>query len=266
MDEIQPAQPTRPAQPAQPERIAAAVDPDPDPTPAARSAADPNRVCLVLPCKDEAEALPAVIAATPQWWQVLVVDNGSVDDTAEVARRLGADVVTETQPGYGAAVMRGLYSTTAGIVVVCDADGSVAPNALSDWVPAIAAGQVDLVCGRRRPEPGSWPRHARWANALLARLVTTGTGSRLHDIAPYRIARRHDLLSLPLADLRFGHPLEVLLRASRAGWRIVEQDINYGPRQGGESKVTGSLRGTLRAGTDFLKVLLGSPSVEVVSR
>lgn len=211
----------------------------------------------MLPCRDEAESLPGVLAAVPPTWQVLVVDNGSVDGTAEVARRHGAAVVAEPEPGYGAAVRRGMGSTSAEIIVVCDGDGSVDPAALDDWVGAVAEGTVDLVCGRRRPAPGSWPWHARWGNRMLAALVTLGSGTRLHDIAPYRIARRTDLLSLPLTDRRFGHPLEVVLWAGRGGWRILERDIAYGPRTGGRSKVSGSVRGTLRAGTDFMKVLLG---------
>jgi glycosyltransferase involved in cell wall biosynthesis len=210
---------------------------------------------IVLPCLDEAEALPAVLASLPPGWPVLVVDNGSGDDTAAVARALGARVVTEPRRGYGAAVHAGLEAAEAELVVVLDGDGSLDPTVLPGMVAAVADGAADLVVGRRVPtRRGVWPWHARAGNAVIAALLRR-RGVPVHDIAPIRVARRAALLELGIVDRAFGYPLELLLRAGAAGWRIVEVPVAYGPRAGGRSKVSGSVRGTLRAGRDMAGLL-----------
>jgi hypothetical protein len=114
-----------------------------------------------------------------------------------------------------------------------------------------------LVLGRRRPTgPGAWPAHARLANGVLAALLRRTTGADLHDLGPMRAARRADLLALDLRDRRFGYPLEMVVLAARAGWRIVETDVDYGPRTAGtRSKVTGTVRDTARAVRDMAAVL-----------
>jgi glycosyltransferase involved in cell wall biosynthesis len=210
---------------------------------------------IVLPCLDEAEALPAVLASLPPEWPVLVVDNGSGDDTAAVARALGARVVTEPRRGYGAAVHAGLEAAEAELVVVLDGDGSLDPTVLPGMVAAVADGAADLVVGRRVPtRRGVWPWHARAGNAVIAALLRR-RGVPVHDIAPIRVAGRAALLELGIVDRAFGYPLELLLRAGAAGWRIVEVPVAYGPRAGGRSKVSGSVRGTLRAGRDMAGLL-----------
>lgn len=214
-------------------------------------------VDLVLPCLDEEESLPTLLAAVPAGWHVIVVDNGSIDRTADVARAAGATVVTERRRGYGAAVHAGLEATRAPIVAVSDGDGSIAPADLIPLVDAVAVGTTDLACGCRRPVAReAWPWHARLANRFLAAVITARSGVRLHDIAPVRVARRADLLALGIEDRRFGYPLETLLRARGAEWRVDEFDVAYRPRTGGQSKVTGSLRGTTRALRDFSRVLV----------
>ncbi len=219
--------------------------------------ADVDQVELVIPCLNEGIALPALLAAVPQAWAVIVVDNGSTDNTAEVATLAGATVVHETEPGYGAAVDRGLRAATREIVVVLDGDGSIQPGDLAALVELVADGRADLGCGARRPVSGSaWPVHARLGNRLLAATLSLALGVDLHDIVPVRVARRVALLELGVGDRRFGYPLETLLRARAAGWRIVELPISYHPRNGGQSKVTGSIRGTIRALRDFAGVLL----------
>jgi glycosyltransferase involved in cell wall biosynthesis len=210
---------------------------------------------IVLPCLDEAEALPAVLASLPPEWPVLVVDNGSGDDTAAVARALGARVVTEPRRGYGAAVHAGLEAAEAELVVVLDGDGSLDPTVLPGMVAAVTDGAADLAVGRRVPtRRGVWPWHARAGNAVIAALLRR-RGVPVHDIAPIRVARRAALLELGIVDRAFGYPLELLLRAGAAGWRIVEVPVAYGPRAGGRSKVSGSVRGTLRAGRDMAGLL-----------
>lgn len=214
-------------------------------------------VCdLVLPCRDEGRALAELLPRVPESFRVIVVDNGSVDDTAAVAERYGARVVREPRPGYGAAVHAGVLAATAEHVAVMDGDGSFDPADLRPLIRAVADGDVDLALGRRRPTMrGIWPWHARLANALVASWLRRTTGFPAHDLAPMRVCRRTDLLDLDVRDRRFGYPLELLRKATRAGWRIGEYDVAYRPRAAGtRSKVSGSVRGTARAARDFWKV------------
>ncbi len=206
-------------------------------------------VDIVLPCLDEAEALPGVLAAMPAGYRVLVVDNGSTDDTVAVAAACGAIVVSEPRRGYGAAVHAGLLAATADLVGVLDADGSLPPQALPQLV-AEAANGSDLAVGRRIPQAGAWPWHARAGNIVLA-AVLRHQGLPVHDIAPIRVGRRQALLDLGVTDRACGYPLELLLRAGAAGWRVREFDVEYRPRAGGRSKVSGSVRGTVRAARDM---------------
>lgn len=206
-------------------------------------------VDIVLPCLDEAEALPGVLAAMPAGYRVLVVDNGSTDDTVAVATACGATVVSEPRRGYGAAVHAGLLAATADLVGVLDADGSLPPQALPQLV-AEAANGTDLAVGRRIPQAGAWPWHARAGNLVLA-AVLRHQGLPVHDIAPIRVGRRQALLDLGVTDRACGYPLELLLRAGAAGWRVREFDVEYRPRAGGRSKVSGSVRGTVRAARDM---------------
>ena len=211
---------------------------------------------LVLPCRDEAAALPALLAEVPPGFAVIVVDNGSRDRTAATAARLGARVVTELRPGYGAAVHAGLEAATADLVAVMDGDGSFDPAELLAMLDAVGNGDVDLALGRRRPiARGVWPWHARLGNALVVAWLRRTTGFPAHDLAPMRVCRRADLLALDVRDRRFGYPLELLRKATQAGWRIGEYDVTYRPRAAGtRSKVSGSVRGTVRTARDFWKV------------
>ena len=214
-----------------------------------------GRVDVVLPCLDEAEALPGVLAALPEGFDAVVCDNGSTDGTPELAERLGALVVHETRKGYGAAVHTGLEATRTEVVAVIDADGSLDPAELPAMVRLLldtdTDTDTDLVVGRRVPQArGVWPWHARVSNLVLSGLMRTrGVGVR--DIAPIRVARRRALLDLGISDRAFGYPLELLIRAGAAGWRIREVDVAYRPRAGGRSKVSGSVRGTVRAVRDM---------------
>ncbi|WP_345374827.1 glycosyltransferase family 2 protein [Frondihabitans cladoniiphilus] len=215
----------------------------------------PGTVDIVLPCLDEAAALPWILGRLPKGYRAIVVDNGSTDGSAEIARELGATVVTESRRGFGAAAHAGLLASTADYVTFCDADASMDPLDLEALVAPIARGEADLVLGRRRPTTrGAWPLHARLANFALARLMRRASGVRLHDLGPMRAARREGLLGLDLQDRRSGYPLEMVLRGSEAGWRILELDAPYAPRVG-RSKVTGTLRGTLRAIQDMSRLL-----------
>lgn len=210
---------------------------------------------VVLPCLNEAEALPGVLAALPDGFDAVVCDNGSRDGTPEVAAAGGALVVHEARPGYGAAVHTGLEATRTDVVAVIDADGSLDPAALPAMVRLLTDTGADLVVGRRVPSArGVWPWHARLSNLVLSALMRT-RGVTVRDIAPIRVAHRRALLDLGVTDRAFGYPLELLIRAGAAGWRIHEIDVDYRPRAGGRSKVSGSVRGTARAIRDMSRAL-----------
>lgn len=212
---------------------------------------------LVLPCRDEGPALEDLLPRVPAGFDVIVVDNGSSDDTAEVAARLGARVVREDAPGYGAAVHAGLLAATGDLVAFMDGDGSFDPVELLPLVDDVRSGRADLAVGRRRPvQRGVWPWHARAGNALVTAWLRHRIDMPTHDIAPMRVCRRQALLDLDLRDRRFGYPVELLQAVTRAGWRVSEHDVAYHPRAAGtRSKVSGSVRGTVRTARDFAKVL-----------
>jgi glycosyltransferase involved in cell wall biosynthesis len=216
----------------------------------------PVLCALVLPCRDEAPALPAILAAVPPELAVIVVDNGSTDGTADVARAHGARVVVEPRSGYGAAVQAGVEAAEEEYVAVMDGDGSFDPHEIGRLLQAVIDGEADLALGRRRPvSRGVWPWHARAGNALVVAWLRRTTGFPARDLAPMRVCRRADLVALDVRDRRFGYPLELLRKATAAGWRITEQDVSYRPRAAGtRSKVSGSVRGTLRTAQDFWKV------------
>ncbi|MEW5535027.1 MULTISPECIES: glycosyltransferase family 2 protein [Streptomyces] len=223
------------------------------------SASRPLRADLVLPCLDEAEALPWVLARVPSGWRAIVVDNGSTDGSADIARSLGATVVHEARRGFGAACHAGLLAARADFVCFCDCDASMDPGLLAPMAERVAAGEADLLLGRRRPQGrGVWPTHARAGNVALARMLRRRTGLRLHDLGPMRVARREALLGLELTDRRSGYPLQMVVRAADAGWRVAETDVPYLPRAG-KSKVTGTWRGTWHAVRDMRRVLAEPP-------
>jgi glycosyltransferase involved in cell wall biosynthesis len=209
---------------------------------------------VVLPMLDEADAIEGVLAAMPTGFRAIVVDNGSTDGSPDLARAAGALVVHEPQRGFGAACWAGLQAATAEVVCFMDADGSLDPAELVRVAGPVLAGEADLVLGERIPEPGAWPPHARLANRYLAWRVGRMTGLALRDIGPMRAVGRRALLDLGMEDRRFGWPLEMVLRAGRAGWRVAEVPVPYRARAG-RSKVTGTVRGTLRAVRDMGRLL-----------
>jgi glycosyltransferase involved in cell wall biosynthesis len=211
---------------------------------------------VILPVLDEAEALPAVLGAMPRGYRPIVADNGSDDGSAELARELGATVVHEPRRGFGAACYAGLVAATGDIVCFMDCDGSLDPRDLPKVADPIAAGDADLVLAARILERGAMPPHARLANRALAFELRRRTHVPLTDLGPMRAARRQPLLDLGVEDRRFGWPLEMVLRAADAGWRIEEVRVPYRARAG-RSKVTGTVRGTVRAVRDMRAVLAG---------
>jgi glycosyltransferase involved in cell wall biosynthesis len=210
---------------------------------------------VVIPCRNEAGSLPGVLAALPPGYRALVVDNGSDDGSASVAEAHGAVVVVEPTPGYGAAVQAGVEAAPSSIVCVLDGDGSMDPGELPVLVDLVRHG-ADLAVGRRRPVAGTrWPVHARMGNALVAARLRQKFGLPVHDIGAMRAIDRQILLDLGVEDRRSGYPLELLVRAGRAGLRVEERPVSYRPRTAGSSKVSGSLWGSAVATWDFIKVI-----------
>jgi glycosyltransferase involved in cell wall biosynthesis len=209
---------------------------------------------VVLPCLNEAGALPYVLGRMPDGYRAIVADNGSTDGSGEIAAGLGATVVREPMPGFGAACWAGLRAAEADVVCFMDCDASLDPRDLPRVAGPVAAGAADLVLAARTAGRGAWPVHVRLANRALAFELRRRTGLALTDLGPMRAARRTALLELGIEDRRFGWPLEMVLRAHQAGWRITEDSVPYSPREG-RSKVTGTARGFVRTVRDMAAVL-----------
>jgi glycosyltransferase involved in cell wall biosynthesis len=208
-------------------------------------------VHVILPVLNEREALPWVLERMPAGYEPIVVDNGSTDGSGELAASLGARVVLEPQPGFGAACFAGLRAAPSDVVCFMDCDASLDPRELPLVAEPVLRGAADLMLGARR---GGGSLHGRIANRALALELRRRAGVRLTDLGPMRAAGREPLLGLGIRDRRFGWPLEMVMRAAAGGWLIEEVAVRALPRRG-RSKVTGTVRGTLRAVRDMAAVL-----------
>ena len=207
-----------------------------------------------LSCLNGPAALPRVLADLPDILRPIVLDNGYTDGSAAVARALGATVVFEPRTGFGWAAHAGLLAATSEYVAFCDCDGSMGGEDLLRVAAPVLAGRTDLVLGQRRSDRGSWPLHARLANAVVVLRLRRRLDISIHDLGPMRVASRRRLLALDLQYGRIGYPLEMVLKAARAGRRIEEIPVAYRPRIG-LSKVTGTELGTIAAGIDMSRQL-----------
>jgi glycosyltransferase involved in cell wall biosynthesis len=213
------------------------------------------QVDVIFPCLNEELALSWVLSRMPEGYRAIVVDNGSTDRSADIARSFGALVVIEPRKGFGSAAHAGLLAATAPVVAFCDADASFDPLDLPTVVNPVLEGSADAVLGQRIPTSfWAWPLQARLANKVLANRIRKITGYPLHDLGPMRAMNREAMLSLGLTDRRSGYPLEFVLKASKTSWKIVEVEIPYSPRIG-KSKVTGTIKGLLTAVKDMSKLL-----------
>jgi hypothetical protein len=213
-------------------------------------------VGVIIPALNEEHALPQVLAELPASVdELVVVDNGSTDRTAEVARRAGATVVVEPQRGYGAACLRGLAMLGPhDVVVFVDGDHSDYPEELPRLVQPIAAGEADFVLGSRlqgQREAGAMPPQAVWGNRLACFLMGWLFGVRYSDLGPFRAIRREALERLGMCDRNFGWTVEMQIKAARAGLRICEVPVRY-RRRVGQSKISGTVSGTIKAGAKIL--------------
>lgn len=217
------------------------------------------RISLIVPALNEAQSLGPLLAATPPGLvdEIIVVDNGSTDGTAEVARAAGARAVVEPQRGYGAACRAGMLAAKGDILVFMDGDGSFAAAECAALVAPIAAGAADLVLGTRMQgglAAGAMPPHQRWGNRLVAGLLRLLYGVHLTDLGPYRAIRRDLLLALEMQEMTYGWPVEMMIKSAQRGGVLVETPVTCRPRSAGVSKVGGNLKGTLLATWRILRV------------
>ena len=214
---------------------------------------DDATITVVLPCLNEAGAIPWVLSQMPPGASALVADNGSTDDSAAVAEQFGARVIHVPQPGYGAACHAGIEAAGSDLVAVMDCDATLDPAQLQPLIGAVATGDVDMAVCRRRPASQSvWPWHARLGTGFLAWWLRRTTGLVIHDLAPVRVFRRGPYLELGITDRGFGYPMEVFARVAEAGWTVGEFDMEYRERIG-ESKVAGTVGGSVRATRALLR-------------
>lgn len=212
---------------------------------------------VVIPCLDEEPAIGRLVASLreildPDRDRVIVVDNGSRDRTAEVARAAGAEVVSEPRRGYGRACLAGARAAGDGVAVFLDGDGADDPNDLHRVVAPIRAGLFELVVGaRRNREPGSMTVFQRFGNRLATTLIGLMNGAEVSDLGPMRAIRVDRLLVLDPQAQTYGWSTEMTVKALRAGYRYLEVPVGH-RRRIGVSKVSGTLSGSLRAGARIL--------------
>ena len=216
----------------------------------------PPAIAVVIPALDEEQAIGKVLREIPEGAsQVVVVDNGSRDRTAEVARGLGAEVVAEPRRGYGQACLTGIAQLDRpDIVVFLDGDYSDYPEEMSTLVAPLLTGEADMVIGSRtlgQREKGALLPQARFGNWLSTLLIRLLFGVSFTDLGPFRALRFDALQRLAMQDRDFGWTVEMQVKAARLGLRAVEVPVRY-RRRIGTSKITGTLSGTLRAGHKIL--------------
>jgi len=222
------------------------------------------RISVVIPALNEAESIAAVVRgclATNLPREVIVVDNGSTDGTADNARAAGARVISETKAGYGRACTAGIraLSPECEIVVFLDGDGSDCPEIMAELVQPIVNRKKDFVIGSRtrgKREPGSMNLQQRFAGRLTGWVVSILYGVRYTDMCPFRAIRRSTLDRLSMREETYGWNLEMQMKAARGGLRILEIPVNHRCRTGGVSKVSGTLRGSIAAGRRIILTLL----------
>jgi glycosyltransferase involved in cell wall biosynthesis len=210
------------------------------------------QISLIIPALNEADCLAPLLAEVPRGvaHEVIVVDNGSTDDTAGVARRCGARVVLEPRRGYGHACAAGMAAASGEVLAFMDGDGSFVPTELAMLLAPLQSNDADMVVGSRMRggmTAGAMPPHQVVGNQLIAWLMHRLYGLALTDLGPFRAIRRDLLGALNLQELTYGWPVEMLVKAARHHARILEIPVSYRARFAGQSKVGGTVRGTVLA-------------------
>ncbi len=218
-----------------------------------------RRIGVIIPALNEEGAIGKVIEAVPDWVDYIVVaDNGSRDQTSEVARNSGARVVREDERGYGAACLAGLQALpSSDIIVFLDGDYSDYPEDMEELIAPILTGGADMVIGSRvlgGAERGSLTPQQVFGNWLATRLIRLLWGARFSDLGPFRAIRDDALRMLEMEDRNFGWTVEMQVKAAKAGLKFAEVPVRYRQRIG-VSKVSGTMSGTIKAGTKILSVI-----------
>ncbi len=219
---------------------------------------EPFRISVIIPAINEEDSIALVIGDLPleKLDRVIVVDNGSTDDTVERAQQSGAIVVREDRRGYGSACLAGIAALpeATDIVVFLDGDYSDHPEEIVDILAPIQSDAADMVIGSRmnaRCEPGAMLPQATFGNRLAVFLIRLFFGQRYTDLGPFRAIRKSSLDQLEMEDTNFGWTVEMQIKAVRHGLRITEVPVRYRKRVG-KSKITGTINGTIRAGYKIL--------------
>ncbi len=225
------------------------------------TAATATPVSVIVPALNEAGNIAALVADTLAQGvaEVIVVDNGSTDATAQLAASAGARVISEPRRGYGYASAAGSAAATSPILAYLDADFSFLPSELPRLADPIAADRADLVLGSRPLggiDPGAMPPHQRFGNWLTAALMRRLYALPVTDLGPYRAIRADLLASLRMSEMTYGWPTEMMVKAARARARVLEVPVSYHPRRAGRSKVSGTLKGSALAAYHILRVTL----------
>ncbi len=219
-------------------------------------------ITTIIPALNEESSIGKVIAAIPAWVdRVIVVDNGSTDDTARVAQAYGAQVVAEPQRGYGQACQRGLaLAGDSDVIVFLDGDYSDYPGEMEDLVAPILSGDADMVVGsrtlRQNPRDSLTPQQ-RAGNRFACALIHLIWRTRYTDLGPFRAIRRSALDKLAMRDRDFGWTVEMQVKASQRGLAVREVAVSY-RRRIGQSKISGTIKGTILAGIKIIYVILAA--------
>ena len=222
------------------------------------STPDLQHVAVIIPALNEEDSLPLVLSEMPNVGVVFVVDNGSTDRTAEVAIAGGARVLTQPARGYGNACQVGIQAAKAHdaeVVVIIDADHSFDPQQIPQLVEPVLKGHADIVLGDRTStaEPGALTLQQRVGNRVATALIDVITGHTYQDMGPFRAVRTESLLQMAMEDPNYGWNVEMQIKAVRHGLRITELPVTCRVRQAGESKISGSVRGSIAAGVKMMR-------------
>jgi len=216
---------------------------------------------IIIPAFNEGESIGFVLDRIPNKdiYEIIVVDGGSVDNTVAIAEACGVRVIQEFRRGYGRACAAGIEQAAGDIAVFLDADGADDPTQIPELIAPILSGQADMVLGSRlagKIHPGAMPWHQYFGNWFSAGLIRLLYSLPITDLSPFRAVDRSKLMSLEMQEMTYGWPTEMIAKAARQNWRIPEIPVNYYPRYGGKSKISGTVRGTILATFYILSTII----------
>lgn len=225
---------------------------------------------IVIPCLNEQDAIGPCVEKIVSLigtgtldidiTTIIVVDNGSTDETALMAGRAGASVIAESRRGYGRACLTGVEAAgEVDLIILMDGDGSDHFGDVGSLVGPLVKGEADLVIGSRMSgtyDPGSLSPQQILGNRIATALFGLLYKVRLSDIGPFRVIRREDLLQLGMSEMTYGWSIEMIAKAVRSGLRVLEVPVSYRNRTGGVSKVSGNLRASVKAGFRIIGAIL----------